>query len=66
VKKVSEICKKHKEEPVKIYRQCVGCEIEYLRYQIRHMEEQLQCAYDDCDEWKLKALESVARSNRDE
>jgi hypothetical protein len=28
---MSKVCEKHREHPVKIYDQCVGCEIESLR-----------------------------------
>lgn len=36
---MSQVCKKHQEKPVKIYSQCVGCEIEMLHARIRELEE---------------------------
>jgi hypothetical protein len=35
------ICEKHKENPIKIYDQCVGCEIEYLRNQVKVLKERI-------------------------
>ncbi len=39
---VSKVCKNHLENPVKIYSQCIGCEIEYLNQRIREQEELLK------------------------
>lgn len=39
---MSKICKKHQENPAKIYSQCIGCEIEDLNQRIREQEELLK------------------------
>jgi len=39
---LSEVCKKHRENPARIYSQCIGCEIEDLNQRIREQEELLK------------------------
>ena len=38
-------CDKHKDHPVKIYGECVGCEIESLRGENQHLRQQVHELY---------------------
>lgn len=39
---MSKVCKKHRENPARIYSQCIGCEIENLNQCIKEQEDLLK------------------------
>lgn len=39
---MNKVCKKHQENPVKIYSQCIGCETEYLNQRIKEQGDLLK------------------------
>jgi len=36
---MTKVCEKHAAKPVKIYHQCIGCEVENLRQQVKELQE---------------------------
>lgn len=38
---MSKVCKKHIEKPAMIYKQCIGCELEWYQKRIRDLEKGL-------------------------
>jgi hypothetical protein len=49
---VTMICGKHIASPVKIYDQCVGCELERLRDENKRLKSELSRAVAECDEYR--------------
>ena len=36
------VCKRHQQNPVWIYSQCIGCEIEDLRNRVKYLKERVE------------------------